>query len=382
MTSYEDPSTKHSVLLVGGDMITQYKYRQYVAPAGTGTLVTTGDKSLGLRDIHVTQSGDALTIWYTTAKNGAHYYSAPISAIDQGILTQLIPDGAGGRISGLLSTSKDNQNVLVNTLVSVNEKGFLTVLQQASDTGMWEVQPFYTPSSTNNMEVQSFTLRIRALSDDTSTNYSIARCQLHLTSSGFIEVLANRETTTLDQDGGWYETDDTGVLTIIISTEDISCHTVQVDKFKPQTGVETPITVALLNPTQKLNTKLMVIKTGEDLANAKTQTGQNLITPGSVSAKDLDSAANMITELNKSQIRMDKGILATPITGRRCQFSDSLRKIKPILLAGRLPSNLEHLAKLRSLKDWSWSSPWDSFMYLLEKAKDATTWFVEQVGKN
>lgn len=380
MACYKDPKTNYSVLLVGGDQITQFTYRQYVVAGGSGTTITAEEKPLGIKDIDVAQSGDSLTIWYTTVANGASYYSTSISTISKGFLVRLIPDGEGGRISGFLFPSKDNPQVFVNTLVSANDGGNLTILQQASDTGIWDTQPFYTSSNSNNIEVKSFTLRIQAVADNTSAAQSVSKCQLHLTSSGYIEVFTNGVTTALNQDGGWYDTDETGVLTIIISAEDISCHTVLVDKFKRPDGPELPISTAFLNPTQKISTKLEAIKTGEDLLNAKTQTGQNLIEPGTVSIDDANTAAKMIIDLNKSQVDMFGNVLALPMPTRRYQFSDKVRNETPILLAGELPSDPELLDKFTTLG--SWSSPWDWFQYLLEEAKGAIYWVTQKVGKN
>lgn len=378
LTSYLDPTTNESVLLVGGDNITQYTFHQYVDAGGSGTPIATGGDSLGLKDIHVAQSGDSLTIWYTTVADGAQYYSTQISDINNGLLVPLLADGTGGQISGVLSASAGNAKVLVNTLLSVNGQGDLTLLQQASDTGMWETHPFYTPSDTNNMKVRSFTLRIRALTDTMTLEQSVSNCQLHLVSSGLVHVLCNGMATTLTQDGGWYQADDTGVLTIIISTADISCHTVQADMFRPTQGPDIALTTTVLNPMQKVNSNLAAMNlTGNSLLGATTQTGKPLIDSGSITPDEANHAAGVISQLSSTQVQMQRGIVAMPFVDRGQIFSAETRNIKLIYLFGKLPADPDLLVKITTLG--SSSSPWDFFHYLFQVAEDVESWTVGTV---
>ncbi|KDQ56881.1 hypothetical protein JAAARDRAFT_179577 [Jaapia argillacea MUCL 33604] len=345
LTAY-DATANSTVFLVGGDVITQYTYDDYKKWTGTGTTIVQDPDSnpLGVKDLHNALSGSFITIWYTTGSDAAYYYSAPTDSMDRGLLVQLLPDGAGGQISGLLA-SKNDDHVLVNTLVSVDGSGDLMILQQASDTGMWESHPFYIPSTTDNLYIPSFTIRIKAHTDTTDTAERVSESKLHLSSSGFVRVQSNGVTTTVSQKGAWYAADHTGTVTVIIATTDISCHTLQVDKFQADGGDEIPLKEPLLVPSGKINEKLAAITSGQDLLDAKTQTGENLIEPGSVSLGDANHAASIIGELNKQQIAIGQPTTGQPLTRKRT---------KP-------------------------RSPWDFFWWLVDKAEDVATWFLQIV---
>ncbi|KDQ53519.1 hypothetical protein JAAARDRAFT_209881 [Jaapia argillacea MUCL 33604] len=376
LTAYEDSTANSTVFLVGGDVITQYTYDDYKKSTGTGTTIVQDPDSnpLGIKDIHNALNGTNITVWYTVGSDAAFYYSASTSSMGQGLLVQLLPDGAGGQISGLLA-SKNDDDVLVNTLVSVDESGDLTILQQASDTGMWESHPFYIPSTTDNLNIPSFTIRVKAHTDTTDKGERVSGSKLHLTASGFVRVQSNGVTTTVSKNGAWYTADHTGTVTVIIATADMSCYTLQVDKFQADGGDEISLDVPLLVPSSKINKKLAAITSGQDLLDAKTQTGENLIDPGSVTLDDANNAASIITELNKQQITIGQ-----PTTGQPGPKIPTRKKTgKVVHIAGCIPKDRRVQELLATTDFSSGSSPWDFFWWLVDKAEDVATWFLQTV---
>lgn len=381
LTSYVDPIDKNSVLLVGGDQITSFAWQQYVVPKGSGTPIATGDKSLGLKDIHLAKTEKDLTIWYTTTSNAVHYYSASLSNLDGGLLVPLLPDGAGGQVSGLLSATSTHGNVLVNTLLSVDGNGHLTMLQQATDTGIWEAIPFYTPSSTNNMEIPSFTIRIRATDDGSNRDENPQNCQLHLTSTAQVQVIANGVSASLTQDGDWLATDSNGTLNLIVATSDLACVEIKINGFKSQSGLEETIPETIVNPTKKVAQNIPQFSNGEELLNAKTQTGQRLIPDGAVDKDVANQAATAISQLSVNAQQDDKQLLANvgfKKQTRHMKFSDDVKGITPVHLAGVLPEDPERRAKMLSVGDWS--TPWDFFYNLFEQAKSIVHWSLQKLG--
>ncbi|RSL98350.1 hypothetical protein CEP52_010361 [Fusarium oligoseptatum] len=346
LASYIDPVSNASVLLVGGDKITQYGYDDYKESSGTGTTMSVSPPS-GLNDMHTVQEGDSLTLWFTTSSNAAYYYSTSAKSLDQGTLIPLLPEGQGGQLSSMIHTSTDG-STLVKSLVSVNETGNLTMLQQASDTGMWTTHPIYVTADGDNIEVDSFAIRIRAVSSQpTSENEYTAACSLHLSASGYARVLRNGRADALHQDGEWFSTDHTGTITLMVPAADISCHTITIDKFKAPNDHVISLNTPLLNPSSKLAAKLSDIKTADDLLNAKTQSGKHLIAPGSLSKDDANKVAPMIHSLSE------------------------------------LHKTLESQGGISEETDKSSSSetsPWDIFQFIFEKVKDVVEWIVEKVG--
>jgi hypothetical protein len=378
LTSYVDPTSQNSVLLVGGDHITSFTWKQYVVPKGSGTPIVTGDKSLGLKDLHLAKTEKNLTVWYTTTNDAVHYYSASLDDLNGGLLVQLLPDGASGQVSGLLSATSAHGNVLVHTLISVNRNGHLTMLQQATDSGMWESIPFYTPSSTNNMEIPSYTMRIRATADGSDPDENPQNCQLRLTSSAQVQVTANGASSTLTQDGIWVTTDSNGTLSLIVATSDLACVTIKIDRFKSQVGLVKIIPDTTVNPTQKTTKNLQPISSGQDLLRAKTQTGEPLIAAGTVDPEIADQAAEAISHLSSQQTKQLLTNADFKKQTRNVKFSDHVKGIAPVHLAGMLPEDPERRAKMLSLGEIS--SPWDFFNCLFEEARSIVNWSLQKIG--
>ncbi|KAJ6111869.1 hypothetical protein N7523_007930 [Penicillium sp. IBT 18751x] len=377
--SYVNPTTTFSELAVGGDVITNFDYHQYCVPNSPGTPVVTGDSSLGMTDIHVAQADNNITFWYTTAANGVHYYSAPLSALNTGQLIQLLDDGEGGRISTMMAAQEAGGSLLVDTLVSADQTGMLTLLQCASDTGMWQAVPFFAPSATNNIEVPSFTLRFTAATDDSTQ--PVQNCQLHIVASGAVAAISNGARTTIDQEGRWYQADTVGAVSIIVSSSDMASFTFQVDQFQAQGQPAVSLQSLVLNPNAKMNAKLATITSGNDLLKAKTQSGQLLIDTGTVSQDDANTAAQVLTELNKSQILLGApSYTLRKLTSERKFYNP--QGITPVILCGRLPDTAEATAHLiKSLSVSSWYDPWGVWSWIKDKAKQATSYIVTVVGK-
>jgi hypothetical protein len=373
-----NPTTTFSELAVGGNVITKFDYHQYCAPDNPGTTVVTGETSLGIADIHVAQVDSNVTFWYTTAANGVHYYSAPLSDLNSGQLIQLVADGEGGRISTMLAAQEAGGSLLVDTLISADQTGVLTLLQCGSDTGMWQAVPFYEPSATNNIEVPSFTLRFMATSDDPTQ--PVQNCQLHIVASGAVAAISNGVRTTIDQNGRWYQADTVGAVSIIVSTSDMASFTFQMDQFQAQGQPPVSLQSPVLNPNAKMNAKLATITTGNDLLNAYTQSGHHLIDPGSVSKDDANAAAQVLGELNKKQILLGApSHILLKLTSKRKMYNP--QGITPIILCGRLPDTADEMAQLmRLLSVKSWYDPWGAWTWVKKKAQQATSYVVTLIG--
>jgi len=299
-----------------------------------------------------------------------------------GQLIQLLDDGAGVQISTMLIAKEANGKLMVDTLLSADGTGSLTLLQCGSDTGIWQAVPFYIPSDTNNMEVPSFTLRFKAVSDD--PNESVDSCQLHIISSGSVEAFSNGSSATIDQVGRWYQADTFGVVSIIVSTSDMASFTFQVNQFQANGQTSVTVQSKVLNPNGKLNEKLVKINHKEDLLNARTQTGDLLITPGTVNDQDAEQAAQMISQLNKQQILLGQpGLPLKKFHGTPKIYNP--KNLRPKILAGRLSQGLEDDPNetsrfLDKMSVSSWYDPWGFFSWVYDKAKQATKWVLTTIG--
>lgn len=312
---------------MGGQKIYSLTSKEYVSPKGVGTPITTNDKDLGLKDLHVAQAGEDLRVWYTTDSDAAHYYTCKTSALSNGRLVPLLKEGQGGQISSMLSLRSadgdDKQDSgVVSSLMSVDEHGNLMLLQQDSSTSVWQQYPFYHASLTDVMEVRGYTLRLQAVAtdgddDDTGTQPGsdqnlVHNCWLRVSSSGLVRCIINGNAGTLSPKSQWLQADSSGTVHVIMSTQDASCVKVFADSFRPSDesaagdgdGVR-PLDGGVLDPSKKIASKLENVQSEEDLRSATNpKTGAKLI-PANASDDDLKKAAKAISILVKQMKDID-----------------------------------------------------------------------------
>ncbi|KAM6529569.1 hypothetical protein FALCPG4_007699 [Fusarium falciforme] len=227
------------------------------------------------------------------------------------------------------------------------------MLQCTSYTRIWQSVPFYAQSDANNMDVPNFTLRFKAPSDDPTQ--PVQNCQLHIVSSGVVEVFANGASATIDTEGKWYQADAFIVVSVIVSTADMSPLS---SKWISSRLLGAILWSSRTMPNGKLNSKLASIQHADDLLNAKTQTGDPLITPGAVSQQDAEQAAAMINQFNKTQI-----FLGRP--GQPLKRNDNSPKLynpktkRPTIIAGIVGENTprERERFLDKMSGTSWYGP-------------------------
>ncbi|RHZ67169.1 uncharacterized protein CDV56_109330 [Aspergillus thermomutatus] len=315
----------------------------------------TKEEQLGLVDITVTDGKPILrlnTSW-RLATNGRHI--------------PLLKEGEGGRLSGILTVpsalENDDSNsgsILVRTLISVNTAGDLFLLQEASDTKIWEVHPFYVGCRSANIEMDGYALRIQAIPDvKTNTQKDmdvevVAGCQLHVVSSGYTRAVVNGRATNLTSHGCWLRTDTRGTLLIMMGTDDVACHSIYVDGYLPPNARDEedryqPIQSSLMDPSTKVVKKLRQIQSGKDLMTAKTQSGQNLVDKGALSESDADVIARNIARL-----------------------------------CAHLNTHIDYQSKLLkagNLKQFFFSdladSAWGFFHWIQEKVEEVTDWVID-----
>ena len=378
LTSFLDPDTGHSILLVGGDKITAFKSSEYTSPKKHGTVIATKDSSLGLRDIHVSTLGDVLRVWYTTKADGAHYYTTKISALSEGRMVPLLADGQGGQISGLLSLRpiKGRQELPVSSLVSVDENAALLLLQQDPKSGVWQQFPFYHVSSTDVIEVKGYTLRLqaRALSDSGDNSPGpdqalIPGCWLRVSSSGVIRCIINGRTASLSTTGQWFQTNAHGVLNIVFATKDASCYKVRAEVFRPAKTSEDSSEVRLLDvptldPTRKIAPRLEGINSAQDLRAAKTQSGTLLISTD-VSDEDMEKGAAAIKLLREQIQNFD------------VKDENSFKVFKSNVVLEQYAVYPAQFSVWDDIVD----GLGDAFNWLLDKVEDAWDWVVDTIGE-
>ncbi|KAL7948582.1 hypothetical protein V8C42DRAFT_363071 [Trichoderma barbatum] len=309
ISSYVDPTSRQSILLVGGQNIIAFKASEYCSPTGKGTIINTGDKVSGIKDLHVTLSGQTLRFWYTTNADAVHYYTAQSTALSNGTVIPLLSEGKGGQISSMLSlkSADGTDQTLVSSLLSVDEYGNLMLLQQDSVSQLWQTYPFWHATDLNVLEVKGFMLRMHATATTSDEAALIPGCWLRVSSSGVVRCTVNGRYASLGPTGQWYQTDAKGVLNIQLQSDDASCFVFSADAYRAAKpgSLETPLQAPVLDPSVKVIMKLDGVQTSEDVRALKKKDGTPLV-PSSASDDDVKGAVESIKVL-VDQARQGQG---------------------------------------------------------------------------
>lgn len=309
LSTFIDPEKQYTVLLVAGKEITYFVPKDYFSSTGKGTVMDTLDKISGLKDLHTSQAGDNLRLWYTTTDDAVHYYTTTTSTLSGGTIIPLLPEKQGGRVSGLLSAKPvqdQGDDLLVSSLLSVDENGNLSLLQQDSVSKVWQQYPFWHASEKNVMEVKGYMLRMHATLVNEDPNGGgdgadlIPGCWLCVSSSGVVRCIINGKHATLSPTAQWYQTDAKGVLNILLQTEDATCHRFAAERFKPvqkDADGERVLDDTLLDPSVKVVGRLNKIQSEEELRNLRRPDGSPVIGPD-VPDDDVKAAAKAFKDLS------------------------------------------------------------------------------------
>lgn len=290
-------------MLVRGKEITQFTAMEYTSRKGKGTVINTPDNIDGLKDLHVSQSEEELRLWYTTDADVVHYYSRTTEDPTAGEVIPLLSEGQGGRASSMLNArlvvNKDDTE-LVSSLVSVDETGYLTLLQQDASTQIWQQYSFWHASEKNIIELRGYLLRMHAIAEENDDKATvIPGCYLRVSSSGVVRCIINCRDATVSPAPQWLQTDTMGVLNIMLQNVDATCNEFCADAYRAyQKGSpEIPLrNTKILNPASKLVKKLDGVKTASDLRALRAPDGSKMVDDG-VSDDDAANGAECISVL-------------------------------------------------------------------------------------
>ncbi|KAI1634144.1 hypothetical protein F4809DRAFT_643774 [Biscogniauxia mediterranea] len=308
LASFLDPATAWTVLLVGGKAITAFAYKEYRSPQGRpGNEIDRLSNIADLKDLHISQTGENLRLWYTTIEDAVYYYTTTTTSLSEGLVLPLLAAGLGGRISSLLSSRprEKDSDALVSSLLSVDEYGNLSLLQQDTTSKAWQLYPFWHASTENVTEVKGLMVRLHTtlLNDGNGdTADLLPGCWLRVSSSGLVRCIINGRHTTLSPTPQWYQTDAKGVLNILLQTDDATIHQFAADMYRPANASSTKgtgernLSDPILDPTNKVIPKLEGIQTADDVRGLKKPDGTPLL-PDDISDGDAKGAAEAFKKL-------------------------------------------------------------------------------------
>lgn len=283
-------------LIVGGKGLYHFQAAQCLVKGAEGRRVTNEGVFSSVRQVHVAQTDKKLSIWAANTADGIGYLTGDITLTSNGTPVQVIPDGQGGAFSPFKPASNSPEQFIV-----ANSRGVLSLLQQDGAQGLWKTVPFFTPALETNVEFQSYTTQITIRGSD---KMPLVDSDVTLKSSGLVTIIANGRQIVAGPIGVPVKTDQYGLITLIIPTEDISCYTFTVTGA---TGGELEGKSFVVDPTEKVNAVLDKIHSGSDLTNVTLPSGKKLLDGTNLKPAEIEQAAKAIEAIQSARKDILKG---------------------------------------------------------------------------
>lgn len=334
-------------------------------------LISSDSKIHGCNALRVVQDENVLAIWFTSSNEELGYIRTTMSVVESRSIPApvlLLPSGKASSFAPLITrpTANNSHNVW-QMLVSNDKYGNLTLLEQASDLGLWRTRPFYYNDEENNYEVQSYSMTIKAFNADGSP---VTDASVRVASASAVTGILNGRDVTLTYGGNWYQADSEGVLNFIIPTKTIGTQILTITGLKNSEGEMIREDRVVFDPSKKsmdrLGEKLASFKSVDDLKKAKTQNGAPLFDADNMpSNEDLKNGLASLKELHSAYARLPSDGSSGADTPAAAPTAGTLEPV-----AGSTDF-LEDVGDM-FMDAWNW---------VKQAVKDAKDWVVETSGK-
>ncbi|KAL9584262.1 MAG: hypothetical protein Q9203_004732 [Teloschistes exilis] len=233
LTTFVDASG-YTPLLVGGDSLTYYTAEQCLQ--GTSGSVISSDKVFaGVQELYVAQTAQELIIFAENAAQGIGYSTTSLANPVQSLFASpLVPDGQGGAFSPAIST-----NSAALQFVVVNSSGVLSVLQQDQISHISSSRGLFTPNLNKNIDFQACTVHVNLLQADLT---AMVHQAVLISSTGWADIIINGRGVSVGPSGVPVLSDESGTVTLIIPTEDVSSYIFTVGNVQGSNIFQNPIT--------------------------------------------------------------------------------------------------------------------------------------------
>jgi hypothetical protein len=349
ITTVDDAGSGETDLLVAGSGIWRLTHDLCVVSGSQPTLVLSDPLFQGIEEVLIDQQSNEVTIWVANSDHTMVYLHTTVDFPTSGV-APAVPLVASGEGAGFASMRNQSTGFLFFFLT--DDRGQISRLEQDPVSSLWKNTPFFTPSLNENILFTSYTTHISlTAADDTP----LTNIELLLRSSGWVSIIINGHNTSVGPDGIAIRTDRKGTITLIIPTEDISSHTFTLDDMPGQTVLDGQS--FQIDPATKIHAALAKIQSGDDLKNAKTQSGKNVVDGDTVSKDDMDKAATAISQMH-----------ATVTAGN---ISEMALGVNPVAFA-RTAVSREALSA-DSISD----ALWDAWHWLEDEFSQIENWVVK-----
>lgn len=277
MTSLID-SKGFTGLLVGGDGLFHFESSQCLKKQAQGRKISDQGVFRSAQQLHLAQSKTGLTVWAANDLLGVGYLTADRDLAAVATPVQVIPNDLGGRFSAFRASASSPEQFIFS-----NNHGVLTLLQHDPVLGLWNPSPFFTPALETIVDIPSYTTQITLRGPD---KMPLVLADVQLRFSGSISIIANGRSIVAGLAPVPVRTDHSGLITLIIPTNDISSLTFTVAAADGK--------LFSVDPAERVNSVLSKIQSGQDLINTILPSGGGLLEGTSLTPREIDMAADAI----------------------------------------------------------------------------------------
>ncbi|EJU00471.1 hypothetical protein DACRYDRAFT_109190 [Dacryopinax primogenitus] len=246
--------------------------------------------------LYLSQYGTDFSAWFLSGTTLAYQQGIAGSAgILDGTPVPLLNKFSGptANFAAIIDPTTASQSLVVMDTTSM-----LTIMEQPSDTYVWKTTPFLVKQLDKVIDFSAYTSRVLIVD---SQGWPQGNKPFNIsTTAGWLTVIINGGSSLLGTDAIQVTTDSNGAITIIFPTSDLDAYELRVQDASGSSilGGQTFI----FDPSDKVQTKLKAITTGDDLRNAKTADGTPILQGSTASPDDIDNAGKWIGEMSNQAI--------------------------------------------------------------------------------
>jgi hypothetical protein len=265
-----------NVLLVGTGLYL-LTHKQMVNSESVASVLSTNVMFHAADNLTVAQSGDLYSAWFQTGdrtlsyqrgKNNGALFGDPVPLLQHGLKTH--------QYAPIMHPS-----LLSQTLVLLDKDAKLSMMEHAVESGIWTAAPLIVQNMDRVIDMKAFVTHIE-IKDTSGMPASLTSYQL--ASSKRVNVLVNGSQFTLHRKPTVVDTNERGVITLIILAGDLSSPSITLsDATSLDTITPTPETHSVgspvfIDPSIKVFDRIVnALSSGSDIRNLKTPSGERII---------------------------------------------------------------------------------------------------------
>ncbi|KIO21514.1 hypothetical protein M407DRAFT_28906 [Tulasnella calospora MUT 4182] len=259
----------------------------------------------GATNLHVAQSAEAASIWFSNADRVLGYQRANNSGVDGQMLlgepVPLRPASSSIDYSAIIDPSTKSQSFIV-----VEDSSHLVLMEQATETKMWSSRPFLVNEPNGLVETNAFVSHVEL--QDSRSKQPLSTTKVNVSTSGWANLIINGTEYMVGKDKpATVETNVKGVLTIIQPSDGISAYTYT---FSDVPGSDKPLFPSgpvTADPSKKVQDKIQKFTSVDELKKAGAKGTDD----------ELKTAAKAIQDMHDVKSKLDKSNNTTEAAAAR-----------------------------------------------------------------